>query len=393
MLFSITALTGLTGNGKSYSAVELFILQAAKEGRPVVTNIPLTQAFYDDFPGAEVYGIDMEEAGRNPALFDSVPGGALCVFDELWRIWPAGLKPSDIPAWQLSFIKESRHRISKDGREMDVVLVTQNLGDIASAIRDMADVTIICNKLVELGAKNRFRRDYYRGAIKGIKGPKAAFFKSDHGCKYDSKIYRYYKSHTKGETTGAIDNSGVVNASIFTGWGFRLGVAALAVLLALIFYSWRHTAEGVRRYTASKPAPVAAPAAPPASSFAPAIVPVAPPPLPPPPPPRPPNSKTLRICGYMSGSGADGGGAKVFLCQPGWHAISISYRHHCSTADDGEIDCLVEGERVTRLTGIRAAAAVDAIASGGFEAASERMRQQAEAARAGAPVGAAPDVR
>lgn len=346
---SINSLVGGTGQGKSYSALELFILPAAKEGRPIVTNIPLTDKFREDFPGAEVYDIDMEAAKNDRRVFDEIPGGSLVLLDELWRIWPAGLKTNDIPEWQLSFIKEHRHRISLDGREMDIVFVTQNLADIASSIRTMTDVTIICLKRLEVGAKNRFRRDYYRGAVTGFTGTKGAFIKSDHSCKYKSDVYQYYRSHTKGNSlSGAINNEGVVDASIFGGLGFKLGLSALLLLVLVFVFAVRSTVRGVDRAVAkSAPAPSPLPVSsppPPLPVVAPVATPVAAPPVA---VKKPPNSQLFRLCGVMRN---DGRVIRVLVCAASY---SLPIDPASCSFDSGVDECFVEGERVSRFTGVR----------------------------------------
>lgn len=259
---SIQALVGLPGHGKSYSAIELFILTAAAAGRPICTNIPLTEKFREDYPVIDLLSIDLDAAKTDSSILHGIPGGSLVLLDELWRIWPAGLKPNDIPVQQMAFIKEHRHKLSADGREMDIVLVTQDLADIASSIRQMTETTIICNKLTDLGQKNRFRRDYYRGAVKGFKGSKALFIKSDHGCKYQESVYQYYKSHTQSTAADGttVDNSGVVNATIFNSFGFKFGLAALFLLIIASVWGFRSTANSLADQTKSKAPAEAVPA-------------------------------------------------------------------------------------------------------------------------------------
>jgi zona occludens toxin len=250
---SIQALCGLPGHGKSYSAIELFIIEALKQHRVVVTNIPLLETVYDDYPDADIRSIDLDDARVNDATWDEIPGGSIVLLDELWRIWPAGLKPNDIPIRQLSFIKEHRHHLSDDGREMDIVLVTQVLDDICNSVRGMVETTIICNKLTEVGAKNRFRRDYYRGAIKGIDGPKSKFFHADHNCQYLPEIYKYYKSHTKSDgTVSKGGNSGIVNKTIFSSFKFRAGLFILFLCIVFSIYGFISTRDKLTVMTKPK---------------------------------------------------------------------------------------------------------------------------------------------
>ncbi len=250
---SIQGLIGLPGHGKSYSAIELFILQAANQKRYIVTNIPLLPKLQEDYPDLQGHPIDLTKAAGDRGEFDRIPGGALVLLDELWRIWPAGLKANDVPVWQLEFIKEHRHKLSDDGREMDIVLVTQDMADICTPIRTMCETTILCEKLTAVGQKGLFRRDYYRGVVTLTKQDRNRFIKSDHGCKYSPDVYQYYKSHTKSQGEHeTIDNSGVVNATIFGSLGFKIAAGFLVVCLVGIIWGASTVTSDIDKMTAPK---------------------------------------------------------------------------------------------------------------------------------------------
>lgn len=259
---AITGLVGLPGHGKSYSALDLFIIKAVETKRKIVTNIPLNiDAIREQYPDYDyennILDVDLAHAKEQKTAEyweseDQWPLSALYILDELWRIWPAGLKASAVPASQLAFIKEHRHRVDDSGQEPDIVFVTQNLGDIAACVRDMVETTIICTKLTAVGAKNRFRRDYYQGAIKGFIGPKLNLIRSDQS-KYKPEIYRFYQSHTK--STGGhaqIDNLGVVDATIFNGFGFKFGVGFLILLIGGAAWGLTSTVSDIKKMTTKK---------------------------------------------------------------------------------------------------------------------------------------------
>lgn len=266
---SIQALVGLPGHGKSYSAVELFIIPALLEKRKIVTNIPVDldqiRIDFPDYPLDQNYKfIDLSEWKDKPANYwtdpEIMPPSAVYLLDELWKIWPSGLKANKIPEHQLSFIKEHRHNIDETGREPDIVFVTQNLEDICNAVRTMAETTIICVKLTAVGQKNHFRRDYYRGAVKGFIGPKTSFIRSDSLCKYEQSIYKYYKSHTKSQGGHKqINNSGIVKATIFNGLGFKLGGSFVVLFFAVAIYSATKTANDLEKMTQKKSVPTPQP--------------------------------------------------------------------------------------------------------------------------------------
>lgn len=331
-------LVGLPGHGKSYSAVECFIVPALNEGRTIYTNIPLhMEPILAKWPNADIRQYDIVEACNEPGGFGaSLENGFLAIFDELWRLWPSGLKTADIPKDQLSFIKEHRHKIGPDGREPDIVLVTQDLADIASSIRQMIETTIICSKLLTLGAKNTFRRDYYRGAVKGQNGPKASFARSDHGCKYKAEIYQLYKSHTKGDTNASVNNSGTVNISIFKSTGFLVGAGVLGLLVVGIVYGVNRTSSKLDTTVnkLKKDAPVT-------SAPYPGAVPA-------PAPVIPKFSETYRLVGQVAMPGK-----LIYMISDGRQTIKLGSSECKKELNSSFIRCLFQGELITSFSGPR----------------------------------------
>ncbi|BBL58146.1 zonular occludens toxin domain-containing protein [Methylomonas koyamae] len=346
---AIPALVGLPGHGKSYSAVELFIIAAITEKRKIVTNIPLNiDNLKRDYPDYNFDGclidIDLDklktagpEAWRDPA---TMPPSALYLLDELWKIWPAGLKASNIPPYQLSFIKEHRHYLDETGREPDIVLVTQNLEDICNAVRTMVETTIICTKLTAVGKKGNFRRDYYEGSVKGFQGPKSKFIRSDHMVKYQAEVWQYYKSHTKasGNVT-AVNNTGVVSATVFNGLGFKIGVAALVLFISMAIWGYFKTSSDVEKLT-KKPVTIAKPAPP-------ATVNAAPRTAQPQNQPKPTQlvSSSYRLAGIYV---LPGSSIAVIATNDG-RSIRIDATKHCHL--DIEYSCDFEQQKVTRYSG------------------------------------------
>lgn len=337
---SINALVGRPGHGKSYTAVELFIIQALKEQRTVVTNIPLLPKLTEQYPDAVIVDIDLSDMSKpeNRQKWKELPPSAVYVLDELWRIWPAGLKAKDLAEEQLAFIKEHRHNIDDTGREPDIILVTQDLSDIALSIRNMVETTIICTKLTAIGAKNNFRRDYYQGVVKGFTGPKTTFIRSDQ-CKYNPDIYALYKSHTKSTAVGAvdIDNKGVLQVSIFNGLGFKLGIGFLALMVFGVFYGYNRTSSGVAKVI-NKNQSVAVVSSQPVKA--------ANNPEKPPPPPEPKESQVWRLTGFFRIDDRK----KFVLISNGVDSLRLDYyASHCKKA--AEMSCIYNGEIVASWTG------------------------------------------
>ena len=203
---AITAYVGLPRSGKSYSAVLFVLLAALKAGRTVVTNLPLKMdAITRTFPTARVIQVDLNDFHPdNPErvkFMDFVPGGAQCIFDELWELWPSGMKTVNVDQDHKTFLAKHGHLTGEDGRECDIAFVTQELGQIAAFARNLVAKTYVSEKLDAIGATKRFRVDMYRGRFTGYRGPKDQLIRTS-VLKYDESVFAYYKSHTHGDESG-----------------------------------------------------------------------------------------------------------------------------------------------------------------------------------------------
>lgn len=201
---AIDAYTGLPRSGKSYSVVKNVILPSLKEGRHVYTNIPLTEKTHQLYPDL-IHQLDAEWF-KDMELFAGIPGGAVVVLDELWRRWPAGLKANAVNFADKEFLAEHGHNVDENGNTTRVVLVSQDLSQIAAFARDLVAMTYRATKLDAVGADNRFRVDIYTGAVTGQKPPKSQLLRSTYD-KYDPEIYTFYRSSTKSKTGDVGDES------------------------------------------------------------------------------------------------------------------------------------------------------------------------------------------
>ncbi len=181
---SSTAYTGLPGAGKSYEVVNGPILRAASKGRTVWTNIPVT------IPGVVVCDKPDEH------WYLKAPAGALVVIDECWRYWPAGAAASAIPEAQKEWFAMHRHRTG-DGLSTDIILVTQDLSQIAAFVRNLVEKTYRMRKLTALGTRNHYRVDVYDGAVTGQRPPAGRHI-AGWRTKYKPEGFKTYKSHTQG---------------------------------------------------------------------------------------------------------------------------------------------------------------------------------------------------
>lgn len=226
---SINAYTGLPGSGKSYNVVEHVVLPALKEGRIVVTNLPLhEEVVAAAIPGADLREISLERLVDNPGLIDELfPAGCVCVLDECWRLWPAGQKVNNIPQEFKSFLAEHRHRVDAEGRSMQVVLVTQDLAQIAAFARQLVEQTFIHTKLTHLGMDKKFKVSIAHGAVTGTIVPENRQLVTRLGT-YKADVWKFYKSHTmsKAGKDGADETAVDGRGNVFK----RPGLIALGVL-------------------------------------------------------------------------------------------------------------------------------------------------------------------
>lgn len=205
---AIEAYVGLPGHGKSYGVVQHVIIPSIKEGRHVVTNIPLqTDDLIADFggPGAQITQLP-EDWFEREDMSDFIPAGSVAVLDELWRRWPAGLKANNALLTDKALLAEHRHRVDGQGRSMRIVLVTQDLSQVASWVRILVEQTYKMTKLTAIGSTKKFRVDIYLGAPTGQNIPKSRLIRQTFG-QYKKEIYRYYSSATQSATGTVGDES------------------------------------------------------------------------------------------------------------------------------------------------------------------------------------------
>lgn len=205
---AIEAYVGLPGHGKSYGVVEHVIIPSIREGRHVVTNIPLQcDDLIADFggPGAQITQLPEDWFERDD-MGEFIPSGSVAVLDELWRRWPAGLKANNALLADKSLLAEHRHRVDDKGRSMRIVLVTQDLSQVASWVRILVEQTYKMTKLTAIGSTKKFRVDIYMGAPTGNSIPKSKLIRQTYG-QYKKEIYRYYSSATQSATGSVGDES------------------------------------------------------------------------------------------------------------------------------------------------------------------------------------------
>lgn len=194
---AITAYTGLPGHGKTYTAVDNVIIPSLESGRPVYTNIPMNDDLCLEELGSQVVYFDVQELVDNPRWwFDVFEPGAILVIDECARLWPSGIKQNNARGEDIEFLTQHRHMVNSSGMSTDIVLVTQDLAQIAAFARNLVETTFRVKQLTSVGLKRNFRVDVYSFPVTG---PAPNTRKRDRAIQgvYSKSVYRFYKSQTK----------------------------------------------------------------------------------------------------------------------------------------------------------------------------------------------------
>ena len=234
---AIIAYTGLPGHGKSYGVVENVIVPALTAKRVLFTNIPMhDDVCLNDF-GMTVIPFHIDDIIKNPNWWTDVfQSGAILVIDELWRLWPSGLKATGVREGDKVFLAEHRHLVGENGFSTEIYFVTQDLSQIAMFARSLVESTVRMVKRTNLGLDNRFRVDIYSGAVTGSKPPVAKREREIHGGKFSKNIYKYYKSHTKSQTGEAGDESKTdTRGNVLKGLGIKAGLIFICCAAVFIY--------------------------------------------------------------------------------------------------------------------------------------------------------------
>lgn len=233
---TISAYTGLPGHGKSYGVVSNIILPALRQKRIVYTNIPLNDELcLNDF-GMCVIPFHTDDIVKNPNWFrDVFQAGSIIVIDEVWRLWPSGLKLTQARECDKEFLAEHRHMVGENGLATEIVLVTQDLSQVASFARTLVENTFRVTKLSSLGLSKGYRVDVYFGVVTGAK-PNPKNREREIFGKFSKDVYKYYKSHTKSQTGEAGDETRTDKRfNIFGRYSIKFGFMFVAAVLIFIY--------------------------------------------------------------------------------------------------------------------------------------------------------------
>jgi zona occludens toxin (predicted ATPase) len=200
---SVVAYTGLPGSGKSYSVVEHQIMPALRAGRKVVTNLVMKWEVVEALalPGELVHYPTEVMIAEPDKLFDFVTPGCVFVVDELMKILPQGMNADRAPETWKRLFAEHRHMVDAQNNSTQVVLVVQDLANVAAFSRRLVENTFVSHKLGFLGLNKSYRVDIYYGAVTGCTpnvNKRLRFIAGN----YKKEIYALYTSQTMSEASG-----------------------------------------------------------------------------------------------------------------------------------------------------------------------------------------------
>lgn len=238
---SIVAYTGLPGSGKSYSVVEHQIVPALKAGRKVVTNLPmrLDQVEAQGWPG-ELVELPLDVVIAEPhKILEYCAAGCLLIIDEAWKIFPQGMQANKVAPEYGKLLAEHRHMVDERNNSVQIVLVVQDLANVAAFARRLVENTFVTTKLSFVGMSGSFRVDVFHGAQTGATPPVSQRLRMITG-RYRKEIYALYKSHTlavNADQVGANEKGMDQRANIWKRPAFAVG----AVLVPLLLWWSLHT--------------------------------------------------------------------------------------------------------------------------------------------------------
>lgn len=331
----IHAYVGLPRSGKSYTAVEHTVLPALRAGRRVVTNLAMRwDLVRRDFPQGELIELALDKIVARPeALFEEVRPGCVLVIDEVWKLFPAGVKVNQVPEPFKRLLAEHGHMVDGEGRTVQVVLVTQDLAQVGAFARQLVEQTFMTTKLSAFGLRKRYRVDVFNRAVTGTP-PATKRVREIYGH-YRSEVYKYYVSHTMSESASAgaderpVDGRGNI-------WKSPVWYVGGAIVLLLGTWGIRSAWGALHKepekppVAASEPRVSAATARPAPASVAPVALAPAPAPMP---------KASWRVVGYVEMPTRPEG--SIAMLSNGERVFTVPLRQ-CRRVD-GLWQCLFEG--------------------------------------------------
>lgn len=233
---AINGISGRPGSGKSYEAVIRHILPALKDGRMVVTNIPLNVDWFCQFVGEHCrdlivqidggfhnyggkrYFSDAEHFLRYQEWRNEKNQGVYFIVDECHLPMPRTAGAGDDRVTTQKELKEylSMHRHYGH----DILLLTQNFRKVDRDVVDMVQTCYFTTKLSFLGKDDEYVCKVADGVSRNIV--------TTHHREYEQKYFGAYQSHTKSE--GSVQEAGTVDIPAWYQRWYNIGAIIMAVL-------------------------------------------------------------------------------------------------------------------------------------------------------------------
>ena len=325
---AIHAYVGKPGHGKSYGSVEHVVIPSLKQGRHVVTNIPLNaDSLLAEF-GGNITQLP-EDWHEVDDLGDFLPPGCVAIIDECWRRWPSGVNTNQARQTDKSLLSEHRHRVDDKNNSMRFVLVTQDLAQISNWVRLLVETTYRIRKM----SKHLYKVEMYNGCVTGDAPPKSKLIRSTGGT-FKTDIYCHYKSATQSSTGEVGDESAADERASYLR-SYSLWAYLVGGIIFLLFGIY--LASGFLSPDKNKSDQVT-------QSAHHALAPVK--------PVAPPVSTTWRLVGFVHPSRPDPNyrgisEALAVISDASGNTRYVSFRH-CRYSDDfTETYCDVDGSRIT----------------------------------------------
>lgn len=228
----INGLSGRPGSGKTYEAVVTHIIPALKQGRKIVTNIPLNIDWFINVIGLPCKDLIVQIDGGfhnygGKRFFSQAEHflqyqdwrndqgqGVYFFVDECHLAMPKGGTDNQLKEY-LSMHRHYGH---------DIMLLTQNFRKVDADVRDMVQNCYFCTKLTFLGKDESYIVKVADGVSRNIV--------VTHNREYEEKYFPAYVSHTKaaGSVTEAVASD---IPSMYNNWYFK-GAAIMLFLAVLI---------------------------------------------------------------------------------------------------------------------------------------------------------------
>lgn len=233
---AINGISGRPGSGKSYEAVIRHILPALKDGRMVVTNIPLNVDWFCQFIGEHCrdlivqidggfhnyggkrYFSDAEHFLRYQEWRNDKNQGVYFIVDECHLPMPRTAGAGDDRVSTQKELKEylSMHRHYGH----DILLLTQNFRKVDRDVVDMVQTCYFTTKLSFLGKDDEYVCKVADGVSRNIV--------TTHHREYEQKYFCAYKSHTKSE--GSVQEAETVDIPAWYQRWYNIGAIIMLVL-------------------------------------------------------------------------------------------------------------------------------------------------------------------